>query len=71
MIGGESASGTRSRAIYSINPATGTVSLAGVLPVALADAAAVTGEHMIILAGGTGASGAPLANIYEIKRTAP
>ena len=67
MIGGLDAAGVRSRAIYSIDPASATVRLAGVLPAALSDAAAVSSGGEIIVAGGTGSAGTPVATIYVIK----
>jgi N-acetylneuraminic acid mutarotase len=70
-IGGANAAGQRSRAIYAINPASGRVLLAGVLPQALADTVAVTGDGEIIVAGGTNEALAPVATIYAVTPIAP
>jgi N-acetylneuraminic acid mutarotase len=65
-IGGANTAGTRSRAIYAINPTSGAVRLAGLLPRALADTAAVSVGGQIIVAGGSDAAMAPVATIYAV-----
>jgi N-acetylneuraminic acid mutarotase len=66
MGGVSTATGQRTRAIYSINPHTGAVHLAGLLPVALSDLTAVNGRHQILVAGGINGTGQAIASIYGI-----
>ena len=66
VIGGTNAAGVRTRAIYAVNPASGAVRLAGILPLALSDTTAVNGSGEIIIAGGLSAAAAPSAAIYAI-----
>ena len=66
VIGGTNAAGVRTRAIYAVNPASGAVRLAGILPLALSDTTAVRGPGEIIIAGGLSAAAAPSAAIYAM-----
>ena len=67
VLGGLStASGLRTRAIYSISPSSGAVHLAGILPLALSDLAATSNAGEIIAAGGIDAAGVAGASIYAV-----
>ncbi len=70
VLGGlDTATGARTRGIYSINPSNGSVHLAGILPVALSDMTAVRGDGQIIVAGGVGTTGAASSAIYGVRLT--
>jgi hypothetical protein len=67
VLGGLStATGLRTRAIYSISPSSGAVHLAGILPLALSDIAATSTAGRIIAAGGINAAGVATTPIYAI-----
>ena len=68
VLGGLStASGRRTRAIYTINPSSGVVHLAGLLPKPISDMTAIVGPGQIIAAGGVTGNGLASAAIYGIK----
>jgi N-acetylneuraminic acid mutarotase len=66
VIGGANTAGVRTRAIYTVSPASGAVRLAGILPLALSDTTAVSGNGEIIVAGGLSGAAAPSAAIYAV-----
>ena len=70
VLGGlDTATGLRTRAIYSIDPSNGDVRLAGVLPAALSDLAAVSAGGQIVVAGGIDSAGVASSTIYSIAVT--
>src|SRR5581483_7039216 len=60
VLGGlRTSTNQRTRAIYTINPSSGRVRLAGLLPKAISDMTAVKSSGTIIAAGGVDGSGLP------------
>ena len=67
MIGGRGQRpDSQSRSILAITP-TGSVSVAGVLPVALSDLSATRSEGTVIVAGGTDRAGQPQRGILTVS----
>ena len=67
VLGGlNTATGLRTRAIYSLSPSSGAVHLAGILPLALSDIAATSTDGEIVAAGGIDAAGVAGTAIYAI-----
>ena len=67
VLGGlNTATGLRTRAIYSISPRSGVVHLAGILPLALSDMAATSTAGQIVAAGGINAAGVATTSIYAV-----
>src|SRR5438067_926383 len=61
LAGGRRADGTRSSAVWAIDPLTGGVRRAGTLPRPISDEALLTLSNAIIVAGGRSAAGVQAA----------